>query len=358
MEKNYFTYPSKVMNITQAYTGNYSHHTHTVGTPKDYPIDEAGDPNEKISAMYCNCDELEIVAIRGVENPNVTNTVWLYSTSPVVTPTFTDHAFITFTHSDDEEVSKLSVGQKFKRGDIIIHEGTNGNVTGPHVHIVVGRGKSDNWTLNTSGKWVMTGDTKKPEEVMYVDTSFTRIYQDAGLHFQIVPKEVSYIGTPVMRNTSVDQAEVKVEKLRARKTPNGEVLGYINLGIYNIWKEEKNGDYNWLQVEEDKWIAYQEDWVTLYPKVSSTCEDELATLKREKEAWQIEEQALKEKITNYESQIQELNDQVTSLNEQMKELTSSSTDEAILTYMVSKSDTYYLYLEQDEILKLYKRTSV
>ena len=41
LNKNYLTYPTKVMNISQNYASSYSHATHSSGTPKDYPIDEA-----------------------------------------------------------------------------------------------------------------------------------------------------------------------------------------------------------------------------------------------------------------------------------------------------------------------------
>ena len=71
-----------------------------------------------------------------------------------------------------------------------------------------------------------------------------------------------------------------MEQLRARKTPNGEILGYIHLGIYNILSQQMNGDYTWYQVEEDKWIAYKEEWITLYLKEET---NELEQLKKENE---------------------------------------------------------------------------
>ena len=33
-------YPVKVMNITQSYTGTYSHSKNYNGSPRDYPIDD------------------------------------------------------------------------------------------------------------------------------------------------------------------------------------------------------------------------------------------------------------------------------------------------------------------------------
>lgn len=260
MEKNYFTYPKKVMNISQSYLGTYSHYPHTTGTPKDYPIDDSGDSS--CDAIYCNCDELEVVAIKGLGNEAITNTIWLCSTTPVVTPTFTDYAFVTYTHPNDEDLKNITVGQKFKRGEIITYEGTDGEVTGAHVHIVTGRGKSDGWTKNTNNKWVIKGDTKKPEEVFYIDPDFTTIKSSNNLTFKTIPKTV---GTPISKEETKNQLEVKISNLRARKTPNGEIIGYVNPGIYNYDKTEVNKDYTWYQVE-DFWIAYKEDWITLYSK--------------------------------------------------------------------------------------------
>ena len=77
MAKNYLTYPCKVMRITQNYNGKTSHYPHTVGTPKDYPIDEGGKDTGK-DGFYCPCDELKIVRVYGVGNGG-TNTFWVES---------------------------------------------------------------------------------------------------------------------------------------------------------------------------------------------------------------------------------------------------------------------------------------
>lgn len=322
MDKNYFTYPKKVMNITQSYFGTYSHYEHTTGTPKDYPIDDAG-VSDGHDAIYCNCDELEVIAIRGIGNKDVTNTIWLCSTTPVVTPTFTDYAFVVYIHPNDEDLNHISIGQKFKRGDIITYEGSDGNVTGPHVHIVTGRGKSDNWAKSSTNKWVITGNTKKPEEVFFIDPEFTQIVNMRGLSFQTLPK--GYVGSPVEKEESRNQLEVLVKQLRTRKTPNGEVLGYINLGFYNILNSEKNGDYTWYQVEEDKWIAYGENWITLYPKK----EDD--SVKEENEALKEENKKLKQEIAD------------------LKKLENFS-------FTCERDGNYYIFLRANEILKIYSNS--
>ncbi len=187
MNKNYMTYPVKFMRITQTYLGKTSHLAHTTGSVKDYPIDEAGKDTGR-DPIYCPCDEMVVTAVKGYGNNKVTNTIWLVSTSPVVTPTFTDICFMTLTHENDSDIKDLKVGQKFQRGDIICYEGTNG-ASANHIHIVVGRGSSNNWTQSSNGSWVMVGDTKRPEEVFYIDPSFTTVLSTNGLSFSRLPQE-------------------------------------------------------------------------------------------------------------------------------------------------------------------------
>ena len=83
------------------------------------------------------------------------------------------------------------------------------------------------------------------------------------------------VGNPVERNTKVNQLLVKVPSLRARKEPglNGEVLGYINIGYYDIVDTEGAKDgYDWYKGQE-YWIAYNEDWIDLLPKEEPTKEE-------------------------------------------------------------------------------------
>ncbi len=264
MNKNYMTYPLKYMRITQNYLGTVSHLKHTTGTPKDFPIDDGGKDQGR-DAVYCPCDEMKITAIKGYGNSKITNTIWLVSTTPVVTPTFTDIAFMTLTHENDSDLKKLKVGDTFQRGDIICYEGTDG-ATSNHIHLTSGRGFSNNWQKSTSNAWVITGDTKKPEEVFFIDPSFTTVLSKGGVAFQNLPSNV--LGSPVERNVEASQIEVKVDNLRAREEAGLEkkVLGYVQKGIYTYTDKVNVDQYDWYKIE-NFWIAYSPNWETLYPKV-------------------------------------------------------------------------------------------
>ena len=186
--KNYLTYPCKVMNITQGYTGNYSHGPHTTGTPKDYPWDEACE-NTGRSPMYCPCDEMVIKRIY----TKGTNTIWLESTTKAYFADGTsDYVVLMVTHPNDSDIKRLKQGQKFKRGELICYEGTDGNATGNHFHFAVGKGKikGNGWAQNSNKKWVLTttNGAKKPETMFYIDPEFTTIKKSQGLKFKEVPQ--------------------------------------------------------------------------------------------------------------------------------------------------------------------------
>ena len=280
MNKNYMIYPLKNMRITCRYDegSHKNHNTNVIDGNIDYPIDDAGKDTGR-DPIYCPCDEMRVTAIKGVGNPSITNTIWLVSTSPVITPTFTDIAYLSLTHSDDRDFINIKVGDIFKRGEIICYEGTSG-ATSNHIHLTCGRGYSDNWRQNSNGKWIIAGDSKKPEDVFYIDREFTKELWGGYLIWKDLPQK-NKVGTPVERREEVNQIEVLVDNLNAREnnTIASTSYGYINKGIYDIVEEKDNDNYHWVKVE-NYWIATKEGWTKYYPK-KNTCEEELDSLKKE-----------------------------------------------------------------------------
>lgn len=268
MDKFYF--PMETMRITQNPYGEKSHHKHNQGSPKDFPIDCAGVDGGR-SAIFCPT-EMKVTAIRGTGS-GVTNTIWLVSTHVVKTPTFEDVVFMTCTHWNDGDgaIAKHNkVGSIIKKGEIICYEGTDG-ADANHIHICCGKGYSDNWVQNTKGSWVMTGDNKPPEQVMYIYDKFTTAVLDkGGLKWETTDTDtydpIKYVGNPVPRNTKVDQIKVKVPKLRAREIPSlkGTILGLMNEGYYDIQDQTIADNYTWYKVQ-DMWIAYDEQWEDILP---------------------------------------------------------------------------------------------
>lgn len=89
-------------------------------------------------------------------------------------------------------------------------------------------------------------------------------------------QQIPKVGTPVERNTEVDQIEVLVDNLNARSEASitSTSNGYINRGIYNVVNQMDSDDYHFVQVE-NYWIATNEDWTDYYPKEIKVCEEKL-----------------------------------------------------------------------------------
>lgn len=182
---NYLTYPLKVMNITQGYNDNYTHKRHSEGNLKDYPIDDAcGSGNN--SYFYCPCDEMVVKKVYGV-GLRASNTIWLESTTPVITPTFTDYITIMIVHPEDKDLKNVYVGRKYQRDEALFPKGADGFATGPHFHITLGRGKmsGSGWAKNNLGLWILktTGYNIKPEHGMFIDKNFTTIKNTRNIEF-------------------------------------------------------------------------------------------------------------------------------------------------------------------------------
>ncbi len=183
---NYLIYPLKIMNITQTYKNDFSHSRHTIGTPKDYPIDDNYGAAGSNGYFYCPCDKMVVKKIYGV-GTTATNVLWLESLTPVITPTFTDFVTIMVAHMEDSELKKIKIGDVFSRKEAIVLEGKDGNATGEHFHIVIGRGKMANtgWIKNSNGIWVIdtTKGAIKPEDAFFIDNNFTIVKGSNGLNF-------------------------------------------------------------------------------------------------------------------------------------------------------------------------------
>ena len=115
------------------------------------------------------------------------NTIWLESTTPVITPTFTDYITIMIVHPKDKDLKNVYVGRKYQRNEALFPKGADGFATGPHFHITLGRGKmsGSGWAKNNLGLWILktTGYNIKPEHGMFIDKNFTTIKNTRNIEF-------------------------------------------------------------------------------------------------------------------------------------------------------------------------------
>ena len=268
---NYLIYPTKTLLISQNYTDTYSHYKNYLGTPRDFPIDETSGEAGR-SYFYTPCDEVVVKRIWGVGTGG-TNTIWLQSTSKVTTPTFTDYVTIMIIHPNDDTLKNIKVGDTFKRGEPIFLEGNDGNATGYHFHISVSRGKyvAPGWQNNSLNGYVITGDSKKPEEVFFIDKDFTKVINNKNLKFKYLIKDY---GDIVKRDSKVNQLQV-VDNIKLLDT-NKKELGNLNKGIYNYLEVENNyykieyskGLYGYINVENTNTIIYEKEEIEVVEKIS------------------------------------------------------------------------------------------
>lgn len=273
---NYLIYPTKVMRITQTYLGSTSHYPHTTGNPKDYPIDEACTDAGR-EWLYCPCDEMKLIRIYGVGNGG-TNTIWLQSTKKVDFADSSRNYFtLQVTHPDDSDLERLSVGQKFSRGEKICREGADG-ATGNHFHLSGGKGTvtGNGWVLNSNGKWVLstTDGAAKPEELFFLDKGFTKVIDSKGLVFKALPESGKKTEKPKANSTG-NYKVTKADVLNVRTGPGTEFpyLKFSELSkdaqnqVLNLWGAKMNGYVRGtvFTVTETKngWGKSPSGWVSL-----------------------------------------------------------------------------------------------
>lgn len=274
------------------------------------------------------------------------NEVWLQSKSKVKYADGTeDYMTILFCH--DNSVTSLYVGKEIKQGEVFYQEGTKGNANGNHLHFECGKGKfsGTGWYQDSSGSWSIING-KKVTECLWIDDTY-QVIDTKGYKFRNVKDaEMKKLGTPVARDEYKDQVQIKdgMTSVRARNKANGDVLGYMNVGLYNILEIENTAGYTWYRVEKDLWFAYHPDWATYYLKKEMPVEPPKPI---EPEEYPIEEEleeALKE-IAKLENEIAKQDEEILKLKEQL-------VNEPTLIFTSPSTDYYAIYLKEGQKLFL------
>ena len=119
-------------------------------------------------------------------------------------------------------------------GDIAVYDGTYGHVQFLETDVMYSEYRNGIETSFKNGKF---GD-----------------YGGTLLGFLHYPQELV---RPVPRNTSVDQIQTTDISLRIRTKPSlsGDVVGYVQLGYYNVYDKKENDGYTWYKLAKDRWCA-------------------------------------------------------------------------------------------------------
>lgn len=186
-------FPMKVMNISQSYKqGNHIKHWKKAEKGRaDYPIDISG-ADAKADVLYapCNC---KITMIQAKTSKDWTNKMILVSTEKVDTPKYgKKQIFFKCVHFPYSNVKKygLKVGKTFKAYEPFCNEGRDSHSTGNHIHFSCGIGYADKSVPNRNQVYVANGDNKYPENILWVDTDFTKIKNAGNLKWHTFKKEI------------------------------------------------------------------------------------------------------------------------------------------------------------------------
>lgn len=337
-------YPMKDIRITQK---------HGEGTHKScFAVDDAG-IDGGISNVYAPFTGV----IKKIYTADA-NEVWLESINKVEYPDGTkDYMTIMFCH--DNSVTSLYVGKVINQDEVFYQEGTKGNATGNHLHFECAKGKftKSGWYEDASGYWSIING-KLATDCLWIDDTYN-IINTRGYSFKKVQTKV---GKPVARNEYADQVNVfdTTTVLRARKVPNGEVLGYMNSGIYNLLERKADGDYEWLKVEENVWFANSGDWCEVLPKKEKPTEppvvDEgkikIEELEKELNSKKEEIKLLNARTEELEFQLSQANAIQEVLEKENDKLKEQLEDQPTLIFTSPNTDYYAIRLEEKQQLYL------
>lgn len=199
--------------------------------------------NSKTGYTLANC----VAFCHGMWLKTITDAVGLEKAKEIESKMCRGNAEVYWNYNDG-----FDRGQTPKLNAIMVWEG-KGTLKG-HVMTVT--------TIKDNGDVIATGSDYGGSK-FYTKT----YYKSKGYNFSsnyifkgfiYCPVEFAYtVGTPVAKNSKVDQVNVTISNLRARYTPStsGIVEGYVNPGYYNVLETTTADGYTWYKIEADMWCA-------------------------------------------------------------------------------------------------------
>lgn len=161
--------------------------------------------------------------------------------------------------------TKLEKGSSPRLGAIACFDGALG-------HVAIVESINDDGTVTVSQSNYQTKKDYNSINYFQIKTyklEVGKVASGVGLRFQgyIYPPNVRYA---VQRDTTNDQVEILADRLKVRKSPNGDwVEGiFAPLGIYNIQDVQTAGYYTWAKLDDECWIALndKDEWTVTYLK--------------------------------------------------------------------------------------------
>lgn len=171
-------FPMKTLRVTQGY--GFAHDgvpASTYSHAGGYALDLGG-ADGGADWLYAPCD----MVVRRVYGSY--NAVWFESLEEIDGVGGTVIMMCLHMNNADKEALGIKIGKVFKAGEKCYREGMNGNVTGTHVHLEIGKGpmRGTGWTQNKQGVWVIN-DPLVPSS-LFVLKEDVRVLNDGGYRWE------------------------------------------------------------------------------------------------------------------------------------------------------------------------------
>lgn len=232
MEKAYF--PMKYYNLTQGYINSSTHQ----GT---YALDTAGKDTGKdeIYAPF-SCKVTKLYIKKGHAY-----TVWLTSLDKVKTANNREE-ILTMMIVHPEDIANLKLGQTFKQGQLVCHEGKTGNASGNHAHLELGIGTCG-WHKNSSGVYMIDNAVKLEDYLFLKSDTIIKNNKYKGIVYDI-KKETEENPT---REYSIKYTTTDLNERTGPGTNNKSVNVLLKNTAVKFY--EQSG--SWARIEEGMWVS-------------------------------------------------------------------------------------------------------
>ena len=222
----------------------------------------------------------------------------------------------------------VRVNQTVKRGQILGYMGATGYVTGVHLHF-------EYWICPKNYTYKYSDRPKYAKNPL----NYCYLFEDQEVSKNSASLVKRVVGSPVVRNTKRSQIRVVGKGLNCRTSPslNGKILGYIDLGYYNVLDTRVSNGYTWYKIATNKWVANVKGVVIKYLVSSGTVSN---SSQNNNQISQNDSQSDLEISTGNVNDID-----VSDSNDDKKQ---DNSIDALNSFESPKDDYYYIYLKKGE----------
>lgn len=108
-------------------------------------------------------------------------------------------------------------------------------------------------------------------------------YTFLGFIYNPAVPDLPAVTPTVEKSNYKNQILVKIDTLRVRMNPGTSetVLGYAKKGYYNYIATKSANGYVWYQIDEDQWVAYAKEWISVYKATKKAVKIDYAQAKKD-----------------------------------------------------------------------------